>query len=71
MEFLHQWYWWPTIVADTQVFCNTCDVYQQMKGINYCIAGKLHSLPIPVKPWNFIGMDFIGPFLEAKGFNYL
>jgi hypothetical protein len=28
-------------------------------------------LPIPTKPWDFIGMDFIGPFPEAKGFNYL
>jgi hypothetical protein len=33
--------------------------------------GKLHPLPIPTKPWDSIGMDFIGPFPESKGFNYL
>jgi hypothetical protein len=33
--------------------------------------GKLHPLPIPTKPWDSIGMDFIGPFPESRGFNYL
>jgi hypothetical protein len=33
--------------------------------------GKLHPLPIPIKPWDSIGMDFIGPFPESKGYNYL
>jgi hypothetical protein len=33
--------------------------------------GKLHPLPIPIKPWDSIGMDFIGPFPKSKGFNYL
>jgi hypothetical protein len=33
--------------------------------------GKLHSLPIPTKPWDSIGMDFVGPFPESKGYNYL
>jgi hypothetical protein len=28
-------------------------------------------LPILTKPWDSIGMDFIGPFPESKGFNYL
>ena len=26
---------------------------------------------MPTKPWDSIRMDFIGPFPEAKGFNYL
>ena len=34
-------------------------------------AGKLHSLPVPIKPWDLIGMDFVGPFPEVKGYNYL
>jgi hypothetical protein len=31
----------------------------------------LHSLPIPTCPWESIGMDFIGPFPESNGFDYL
>jgi hypothetical protein len=31
----------------------------------------LSPLPIPTKPWDSIGMNFIGPFPESKGFNYL
>jgi hypothetical protein len=33
--------------------------------------GKLHSLPTPMRPWESIGMDFIRPFPESKGFDYL
>ena len=33
--------------------------------------GKLHGLPIPDKPWSSIGMDFMGPFPEVAGYNYL
>ena len=32
---------------------------------------KLHGLPIPDKPWSSIGMDFVGPFPEVDGYNYL
>lgn len=33
--------------------------------------GLLHGLPIPDKPWSSIGMDFVGPFPEVDGYNYL
>jgi hypothetical protein len=36
------------------------------KGVNHKPMGKLYSLPIPTKPWDSIGMDFIGPFLNLK-----
>ncbi|RDB20552.1 Transposon Tf2-6 polyprotein [Hypsizygus marmoreus] len=55
-EYIRRWYWWPGITND---------------GGNNKSSGKLHSPPIPTKPWDSIGMDFIGPFPEAKGFNYL
>ncbi|KXN90742.1 hypothetical protein AN958_03736, partial [Leucoagaricus sp. SymC.cos] len=34
-------------------------------------SGQLHSLPIPTQSWDGIGMDFVGPFPESKGYNYL
>ena len=33
--------------------------------------GKLHPLPLATRPWESIGVDFVGPFPEVDGFNYL
>ena len=33
--------------------------------------GFLHSLPIPDKPWQSVGMDFMGPLPWSQGENYL
>jgi hemerythrin superfamily protein len=61
-EYIRRWYWWPTIVKDTRTFCQTCEKCQRAKVSNQKPTGKLHPLPIPSKPWDSIGMDFIGPF---------
>ena len=70
-EYIRRWYWWPTMVKDTRTFCQTCGKCQRAKNPNQKPTGKLHPLPIPSKPWDSIGMDFIGPFPEVNGFNYL
>ena len=70
-EYVRQWYWWPSMVKDTQTFCRPCEPCQQAKGSNQKNMGKLHPLPIPTKPWDSIGMDFIGPLPEINGYNYL
>jgi hypothetical protein len=28
-------------------------------------------MPIPTRPWKSIGMDFLGPYPEIRGFNYI
>jgi len=70
-EYVRRWYWWPQIVKDVREFCRTCDPCQRCKPLNSRPQGKLHTLPVPTKPWDSIGMDFVGPFPESKGFNYL
>ena len=55
----------------TAKFCKTCEACQRSKITPQLPAGKLHPLPIPTKPWDSIGMDFVGPFPESNGFNYL
>ena len=70
-EYICWWYWWPYQAKDTQEFCTTCDTCQHSKPLNKLPVGKHHLLPTPLKPWDSIGMDFIGPFPESKGFNYL
>ena len=70
-DYVRRWFWWPGIMKDVRSFCRTCEPCQRAKGSNKSPKGKLHPLPIPTKPWDSIGMDFIGPFPESKGFNYM
>ena len=70
-EYVRRWYWWPQMTKMTANFCKTCEACQRAKGPNQRPTGKLHTLPVPIKPWDSIGMDFVGPFPESRGFNYL
>lgn len=70
-EYPWRWYWWPCMGKDLHEFCKTCEACNHTKGSTQKPMGKWHPLPIPVKPWHSIGMDFIGPFPESQGSNYL
>ncbi|KXN89040.1 hypothetical protein AN958_06391, partial [Leucoagaricus sp. SymC.cos] len=52
-------------------FCRSCKMCTHTKAPTIKPRGEIHPLPIPTKLWDSIGMDFIGPFLELKGHNYL
>ena len=49
-------------------FCKSCEICTQAKGKYQKPVGKLHLLPIATRPWESIGMGFIGPFLEVNGY---
>jgi hypothetical protein len=34
-------------------------------------SGLLKSLPLPKRPWESVGIDFIGPLTPSNGFNFL
>ena len=70
-DYLRRWYWWPGIFGMCEQFCTSCKPCQTSKTSNRPPLGKLHPLPVPDRPWQSIGMDFVGPFPEVKGFNYL
>jgi len=42
-----------------------------MKSSTQRVPGLLHSLPVPMRPWRSIAMDFVGPFPESNGHDYL
>jgi hypothetical protein len=52
-------------------FCLSCSTCKMSKALNTAPTGFLHSLPIPQKPCDSIGMDFVGPFPDCMGYNYL
>jgi hypothetical protein len=70
-DYIRRWYWWPRIHSDVEKYCRSCEMCARSKGECRAPAGKLHLLPIATRPWELIGTDFIGPFLEVDGFNYL
>jgi len=56
---------------DTEKYCKSCEICAQAKGEYQKPAGKSHPLPIATRPWESIEINFIGPFLEVNGYNYL
>ena len=56
---------------DIESYCKTCGICVTTKDTNSKPAGQLHSLPIPDRLWQSIGMDFMGPLLKSNNFNYL
>ena len=64
-------YWWPQISQDIEQYCKMCPICQTMKSSTQKMPGLLHSLPIPTRPWESIAMDFVGPYPESDGHNYL
>lgn len=70
-DYIRRWFWWPKLASTTQTYCDSCEICQTTKASRQLKAGLLHSLPIPRYPWDSIGMDFLGPFPECDGFDYL
>jgi hypothetical protein len=71
LDYLRRWYWWPTMVKDVDAFCKSCGLCQTMKSSTLKPEGLLHTLPVPTRPWESIGMDFMGPFPKSRGKDYL
>ena len=56
---------------DIESYCKTCSICVTSKDMNSKLTGLLHSLLIPDRPWQSIGLDFMGPLLKSNNFNYL
>ena len=64
-------YCWPQMATNIEAFCRSCRKCQTNKTNMQKPEGFLHSLPIPDKLWQSVGMDFIGPFPWSQGNDYL
>ncbi|KAI5887788.1 uncharacterized protein SCHCODRAFT_02475894, partial [Schizophyllum commune H4-8] len=54
------------VYSNVHEFCDSCTVCEAAKGAYTAPSGETHSLPVPTKPWDSIGMDFLGPFPESQ-----
>ena len=56
---------------DIELYCKTCGICVTTKDVNSKPMGLLHSLLIPDRSWQSIGMDFMGPLPKSNNFNHL
>lgn len=54
---------------DVQEFCRTCTICKASKPNNYPPYGLLQTLEVPTRPWEMIGIDFVGPLPESENLN--
>ena len=59
------------MATDIEAFCRLCGKCQTTKTNMQKPQGLLHSLHIPDKPWQLVGMDFMGPLPQSQGNDYL
>ena len=58
-EKLNRYYWWPNMKKDVTNYVLSCNVCCKNKIRRHKPYGKLIPLPVPSKPWEIIGFDFI------------
>jgi hypothetical protein len=61
--------WWKSMAKDTAAFCETCITCKRSKPNNHKPYGLLNPLKTPQRPWESIGIDFIGPLPESQNRN--
>ena len=59
------------MAQNIESFCMSCGAYTASKDANSKPKGLLHSLPIPDRLWQSIGMEFLGPQPQLNNFDYL
>ena len=59
-------YYWPNMYIDIKLYVRSCLICQRTKSENRKPAGLLHPLPIPIRRWQCVTMDFIVQLPETK-----
>jgi hypothetical protein len=65
LAYVRHFYWWPSMVTDVDAYCRTCDSCARLKPDKRPPAGLLHPHPLPSRPWETVGIDFIGPMVDS------
>ena len=59
------------MLHEIELYCKTCSTCAISKDVNSKLTSLLHSLLIPDRPWQSIGLDFMGPLPKSNNFGYL
>jgi hypothetical protein len=66
---IRQFYSWPGMTRAVSQFCRTCPTCQQTKHSNTQPSGLLSPMPVPSRPWEMVGMDFIVQLPHSNGYD--
>ena len=66
LNYIRDYLWWKGMVSKIKAYCKTCVTCKRSKPSNQKPYGLLNPLSIPSKPWESIGIDFIGPLLLSS-----
>lgn len=66
LNFLRDHVWWKTMSNDVKAYCESCMTCRRSKPSNKKPYGLLNQLKVPSRPWESIGVDFVGPLPESK-----
>ncbi|KAF7375484.1 DNA/RNA polymerase [Mycena sanguinolenta] len=66
MYYLKDNVWWKTMLEDVKIYCDSCQVCKGAKSSNERPYGLLHPLQPPTRPWESIGVDFVGPLTPSS-----
>ena len=53
------------MIDDISEYCRSCQTCAVSKPQNGKPKGKLKTMPVPTYPWQYIGVDFVGPLPES------
>ena len=69
ISYLRDQVWWKDMNRDITKYCETCSVCKRSKLDNQRPYGLLNPLSVPSRPWESIGIDFVGPLPLSKNRN--
>ncbi|XP_060754879.1 serine hydrolase-like protein isoform X1 [Neoarius graeffei] len=67
LHLLSQRFWWPLMRKDTQDFVRACPTCNQHKSPSQPPAGLLQPLPVPMRPWSHVSLDFVTGLPPSEG----
>jgi hypothetical protein len=68
-DFLDRQYYWKDMRNQVDQYVRNCHGCQRSRTSSHATFGVLRPLPLPVKPWEDISMDFVVRLPECKGFD--
>ncbi|KAJ3473941.1 hypothetical protein NLI96_g12741 [Meripilus lineatus] len=61
LDYLKEEVWWKSMVDDITAYCKSCGICAMSKSNTQQPMGLLKTLQVPRRPWQYIGIDFVGP----------
>lgn len=69
LTYIREHVWWKEMVNDVESFCKSCATCARSKPSNQKPYGLLSTLQPPARPWDSIGIDFVGPLPKSENRN--